>query len=599
MSKYRQEQPVKSEKGYADISPSGRVGLLDVVFSRIIYGFGAMIIVGLPFSIWFFYLGKNPLGLLLWVINYLFSLLLVRRLYRHFCQAREALDPELLLQRWTPRINALALYYGSTMLVPALLTGGQANFEFQLVYLGTVAAIVAGNSVQSSPVLSVFRCFFMMSWGGLILLVPYTFPDHWYFVFPLCLIYVMTMLKHSSISHHFFVQNTLLQEEGIRLAENYREAKETAEKALYDKNLFLTTASHDLRQPVHAMGFLVESIATRNHDPALQGALADLRQSVHSATQMFNALLDLSRIESGRVQIKTEAISLNEMLGNVATIFREEARNRSLDLRLHLPKAAAFAVADAMLLRQSLSNLVHNALRYTREGGILLAVRQRGGRWRCEVWDTGIGIASGAENEVFSPFFRQDHAWKIDSAGHGLGLAVVARCCSLMGAEYGFRSREQHGSCFWIEMAAARQKPEAGIDLSPRQGAVITPSHWQGCCLVIDDDPLVRSAWETLMASWGLQVACVESGGQAFGLLASGFKPDAVFCDQRLRSGESGFELLRALLERLPEAAGAMISGELDSPELLVAEEQGYLVLRKPVDPAALQLVLSHWLSAD
>ena len=148
-------------------------------------------------------------------------------------------------------------------------------------------------------------------------------------------------------------------------------------------------------------------------------------------------------------------------------------------------------------------------------------------------------------------------------------------------------------------MAAARQKPEAGIDLSPRQGAVITPSHWQGCCLVIDDDPLVRSAWETLMASWGLQVACVESGGQAFGLLASGFKPDAVFCDQRLRSGESGFELLRALLERLPEAAGAMISGELDSPELLAAEEQGYLVLRKPVDPAALQLVLSHWLSAD
>ena len=146
MSKYRQEQPVKSEKGYADISPSGRVGLLDVVFSRIIYGFGAMIIVGLPFSIWFFYLGKNPLGLLLWVINYLFSLLLVRRLYRHFCQAREALDPELLLQRWIPRINALALYYGSTMLVPALLTGGQANFEFQLVYLGTVAAIVAGKT---------------------------------------------------------------------------------------------------------------------------------------------------------------------------------------------------------------------------------------------------------------------------------------------------------------------------------------------------------------------------------------------------------------------------------------------------------------------
>lgn len=589
----------ESEPGYAEISPSGRVGLLDVAFSRIIYGFGAMIIVGLPFSIWFFFLGKNPLGLLLWVSSYLLSLPLLRRLYRHFLQAQAALDPELLLQRWTPRINVLALYYGSTMLVPALLTGGQASFEFQLVYLGTVAAIVAGNSVQSSPVLSVFRCFFVMSWGGLILLVPYTFPDHWYFVFPLCLIYVMTMLKHSMISHRFFVQNTLLKEEGVRLAENFRQAKDAAERALYDKNLFLTTASHDLRQPVHAMGFLVESIATRNRDPALVGALADLRQSVHSATQMFNALLDLSRIESGRVQIRSEAVELNELLANVATIFREEARNRSLVLRLHLPRARAFALADADLLRQSLGNLLHNALRYTRTGGILLAVRLQGGRWRCEVWDTGIGIASGDEKEVFSPFFRQEHAWKIDSAGHGLGLAVVARCCALMGAEYGFRSREQRGSCFWIELEAASPKPEAEADLPARQANLPSPLNWSGCCLVIDDDPLVRSAWETLMRSWGLQVACVESGEQAFALLGSGLLPDAVFCDQRLRSGESGFELLRALLERLPEAAGAMISGELDSPELVAAEEQGYLVLRKPVDPAALQAVLGHWLSAD
>ena len=100
------------------------------------------------------------------------------------------------------------------------------------------------------------------------------------------------------------------------------------------------------------------------------------------------------------------------------------------------------------------------------------------------------------------------------------------------------------------------------------------------------------------MQSWGLQVACVESGEQAFRLLDDGFRPNALFCDQRLRSGESGFELLSALLERLPEASGAMISGEQDSPELLAAEEQGYLVLRKPVEPLELQAVLGHWLAS-
>ena len=585
---------------YDDISAAGRLDLLEVAFARINYGFGAMVVVGLPYIAWYIHLKQNPLGLVLWTAWYFVGLLVVRRLSKRFQRERADADPEAMLRRWSLRIHGVALVYGSSMVVPPLLTAQHANFEFQLLYLVTVAAIVAGNSVHASPVLSVFRCFFLTGWGGVTLLVPYSFPDHWYYVMPLTLIYVRTMLKHSEISHRFFVQNTILQEEGTRLAENFRRAKEEAEKALYDKNLFLTTASHDLRQPVHAMGFLVESISRSNRDPALDGALSDLRHSVRSATQMFNALLDLSRIESGRVQIKSEVVDLAEVLANVATVFREEARTRNLKLRLHLPASRPMALADATLLRQSLGNLLHNALRYTHQGGILLAVRRRGGGWRCEVWDTGIGIATKDGTDIFSPFFRNEHAWSIDSAGHGLGLAVVARCCALMGAEYGFSSREGKGSCFWIRFDATEDEVCASAsELVASPHLPLAVLHWSGSCLVVDDDPLVRSAWETLMRSWGVQVACVESGRQALSLLETGFRPQAVFCDQRLRSGESGFELLRALLERLPEASGAMISGELDSPELAEAEEQGYLLLRKPVEPEALQAVLGHWLQAS
>ena len=237
---------------------------------------------------------------------------------------------------------------------------------------------------------------------------------------------------------------------------------------------------------------------------------------------------------------------------------------------------------------------MHNALRYTLKGGILLAIRRRGESWRCEVWDTGIGVAARDDADIFSPFFRNEHAKGIDSAGHGLGLAVVARCCSLMEAPYGFRSREQKGSCFWIQLPAATRGP----DVVPASHRATPSPRWMGRSLVVDDDPLVRSAWTTLMRSWGLQVRCVESGVQALRLLDEGFAPDAIFCDQRLRSGESGFLLLRTLLDRLPEASGAMISGELDAPELAAAEEQGYLVLRKPLDPQALQAVLAHWLTS-
>ena len=286
------------------------------------------------------------------------------------------------------------------------------------------------------------------------------------------------------------------------------------------------------------------------------------------------------------------------MVGNVATTFGEEARMRGLTLRVHVPKQRALVLGDMTLLRQSLNNLLHNALRYTQTGGILLAIRRRGEAWRCEVWDTGIGVAARDDADIFSPFFRNEHAKGIDSAGHGLGLAVVARCCGLMQAPYGFRSREQKGSCFWIQLPAAPPGPATRLQTMPVADRVTPPPRWTGRCLVVDDDPLVRSAWTTLLRSWGLQVHGVECGAQASRLLDEGFLPDVIFCDQRLRSGESGFQLLRTLLDRLPEASGAMISGELDAPELATAEEQGYLVLRKPLDPQALQAVLGHWLAS-
>lgn len=603
MSEHDQPSQAGNNKvlGYADISSSGRISLLDMAFSRINYGFGGMIIVGLPFTIWYAYQGHNPIGLIIWLMWYALGKLYVSWMYRRYQHERAAGRHEASLRHWLPRVQAMALACGASLAVPPLLTAHHASFEFQLLYLVTVAAIVAGNPEHSSPVLSVFRCFFLPGWGGVTLLVPYSFPDHWVYVLPLALLHVQRMLQHSANSHAFFVQNIVLQEERARLAEDYRQAKEQAEKALYDKNLFLTTASHDLRQPVHAMGFLVESIARSNHDPALDGALNDLRHSVRSATQMFNALLDLSRIESGRVQIKTEAVHLAEVVSNVATIFREEARSRGLSLRIHLPRAVAVVQTDATILRQMLSNLLHNALRYTHKGGVLLAVRREGTTWRCEVWDTGIGIATREGDNIFSPFFRHQHAWDIDSAGHGLGLAVVARCCTLMGAEYGFRSREGRGSCFWIRLAAtdsSTQPVRTGVSWPVLHQPQPLP-RWSGRCLVIDDDPMVRSAWETLMQSWGLQVACADSGEQAIRLLETGYSPNAVFCDQRLRSGENGFELLRILMERLPKASGAMISGELDSTELVAAEELGYLVLRKPVEPGELQAVLGQWLSSE
>ncbi|WP_234266416.1 ATP-binding response regulator [Hydrogenophaga sp. NFH-34] len=375
-------------------------------------------------------------------------------------------------------------------------------------------------------------------------------------------------------------------------------ARHQAEGALAEKNLFLATASHDLRQPVHAMSLMVEAIGLRNSDPVLRPLVADLRTSMQAMSQLFNALLDLSRLESGQPLGTQGAVDLNVLLADVVRLFREQASLGGLALRLRLPRGGATVWAEPVLLRQALANLVQNAIRYTPQGKVLVSVRARGGDWLVEVRDTGIGIAVAEQDRVFSPYYRGERADQMADAGHGLGLAVVARCAEQMGATYGLQSRAGRGSCFWLRLPA-HATPAAVAPAGPAamHREAIAADPLQGRCLVLDDDPHVLKAWRAMLDAWGVTAAYASTGAQAHARLDAGFEPDAIFCDQRLGPGDSGFTVLRQLLARCPQASGAMVSGELQSAELSQAEDEGYLVLRKPLDPAALRPLLETWLA--
>ncbi len=575
----------------ADISPHGQIRLLDLSFARIAFGFSLLPVVATPFIIWLHQIDRPSAAYWLWAL--VFTLLAVAvqfqlRRYRGECRQSK---PEQLIPRWLPRVHGLAWLYGLGLSTPvAFMAVDKVPFEFGLLYMVTCASIVAGNATHQSPILSSFQRFFAASWGVSTLLTPWVFPQHWPYVMPLTSLYILSIYKHAVLVHRFFLRQLWLEE-------GYREAMEQAEQALRAKNQFLTTASHDLRQPVHAMGFLIESISRRNLDPTLSPALQDLKQSVQSVSQMFNSLLDLSKIELGAQPVKLQTVALDPLISDVATLFREEAHARRIELRVRTSGGKALVHADPMLLRQSMINLMQNALRYTQRGGVLMAARRRAGGWQFEMWDTGVGIATHDQQRVYSPFFRPEHAWRIDNAGHGLGLAVVARCANLMGATQGLTSREGRGSRFWLRLPAARiaerRASTRSRDFSPAgRGTTLG-----GRCLIIDDEPQVRGAWQTMLNAWGMETMCAASGKDAFAALDAGFEPQAIFCDQRLRSGENGFELLQILLERCPDAVGAMVSGEFESPELGQAEQDGYLVLHKPIDPEALHALLRRLLT--
>jgi len=604
-----------------DLSPAGRARLLALMLQRLVFSICAMPFFGLVLALWFQGFGRNQLGLRLWTAGYVLASLLALLMRQGFLRELQTVSPEALLLRWQPRVrrlsqaNALGL---AALGLTLFLASGRTEYDFVLLPQIGLALLIVTNARSQLPAVGILLRFLGLGWGIATVVYPLTRIDWppliaepslsrvsellsqspWPLVLPISLLFLLALYRHALITQNFFHQQIKLEEQAAQLAQQYQAAKEEAEQALQSRNQFMRTASHDLRQPVHAMTFLIESIAHRNQDASLRPALADLGQAAQSLSLMFNALLDLSRIENGPLSVHPQMLALNPLMREVAVLFRAEALSRGLSLRLRPAPPEARVFADPVLLRQTLLNLLQNALRYTRHGGVLLAARRRGSTWRLEVWDSGMGVPAPDRAQIFSPFYRHADAQQLGDGGYGLGLAVVSRCAELMGAGFGLESIEGRGSRFWLSLQASdlAEAAEHELPLAGWAGEAGEERPLRGACLVVEDDPQVLNAWLSLMQAWGVDVRCAADAAQALALLDAGFVPHAILCDQQLQQGQSGWELLKVLLARCPEASGAMVSGELASAELLAAEEEGYLVLSKPLAVQQLRGLLRQWL---
>lgn len=387
------------------ISAPAQIRLLNNTFLRLVFSFSAVPFVGIPFAIWIYMLGDELGPTIIWIIIYLLCAVAIRILHRRYQREAKENGERDVLRRWLPRINNIAFIHGLGISSLYLITPQTQNFDFFLLLNISIAAIVAANATHLTPVISTFTRFFFASWGVLNLGIIWRLDELMFIVLMLNLLYGFAIYRHALTSHAFFIQQALLEEKSSRLAEQFRQAKEDAEQALLDKNQFLTTASHDLRQPVHAMGFLIEAILHRNRDDSLTPQLLDLQQSVRSVHLMLNSLLDLSKIESGNVLSAPTKVDIGALLDSVITLFREEANSRALRLCIRRPKRRIDVMGDPLLVRQSLINLIQNALRYTLQGGVLVAIRPRGDECMVEVWDTGVGIADEEKGKIFSPYY--------------------------------------------------------------------------------------------------------------------------------------------------------------------------------------------------
>lgn len=370
-----------------------------------------------------------------------------------------------------------------------------------------------------------------------------------------------------------------------------RVKKEEAETATLAKSRFLAAASHDLRQPTHALGMFVARLAQLPHDAETRHLIASLDASVRAMQDLLDALLDISRLDAEAVKVSLRAFPLAELLEPLHSGLAPVATEKGLRLRVR--PSTAWVMSDPVLLSRILLNLVSNAVRYTRQGGVLVACRPcRGGsHLRLEVWDSGIGIAAEHQQEIFREFFQIANPERDRSKGLGLGLHIVDRTARLLDCQLQLCSVPGRGTRFSLEVPLA---PAGQASLKLAAPEVLPPDELHGLqVLVIEDDQASAQALSGLLSSWGCCVVTVDGLTGALAALADAFEPQVILSDYRLRRGETGIQTLDLLREALGQPVPAcLMSGDTDPALIQACREAGLPLLHKPVRPAKLRTLL-------
>ncbi|WP_353858243.1 ATP-binding protein [Azospirillum formosense] len=358
------------------------------------------------------------------------------------------------------------------------------------------------------------------------------------------------------------------------------EARREADRANIGKSKFLAAASHDLRQPVQSLMLLMEALSARATDPAMRKILTTMDRALGALKMLLDGLLDVSRLEAGAVEPKRTVFPVAELLDRVAANSRPVAVRKGL--LLHIMPCSAHVDSDPMLLGRILQNFVENALRYTNRGRILVGCRRRGAALRIEVWDTGIGIPTDRQEDIFHEFVQVGNASRDRDQGLGLGLAVVRRLAGMLDHPVSLRSEPGRGSVFRVEVPLADPPAPAG---TLRGDVPVTARMRAGArVLVVEDDPIVREGLCAMIRQWGHEAFPAASFGEAVEALRRHPDPDVIVADYRLGEGHTGTETIREVRRRSKRLIpGILVTGDTAPQRLAEAESGKFSILHKPV----------------
>ncbi len=357
-----------------------------------------------------------------------------------------------------------------------------------------------------------------------------------------------------------------------------------AENATHAKSRFLAAASHDLRQPLHAMTLFARALSRRVHGEEAERLVDQIEESLKSLKGMFDALLNVSRLDAGLIQPTRSTVSAKALIDRISEGFRVDAESRGL--RFLSRSVDVHLSTDSALLETMLRNLVSNALKFTRRGGVAVIARRLGPSIAIQVLDTGPGISKERQRQIFEEFERSREQAGGLNEGLGLGLSIVRRYAELLGIDVKLLSEPGRGTCFSLIVPEALIAPGEQAPDHQRGGSEAARLLPRLRIIVMDDDAMIVAALTHDLSDRGCQAKGATSIAEAEALLSEGFPADAIVVDFNLGCEETGLDFLRRMERTFSrKIPGLVLTGGTDAATLAAVANSGVKWLTKPADP--------------
>ena len=464
----------------------------------------------------------------------------------------------------------------------------QNNLPVSLATIMVLTALVASATASLSHFKWVYLAFIIPTMLPTAVVSLFFAEPSYYVIAAGTVLYLFANIIFSRDIRATLIQSITLRFENNALVDSLQEEKalavssmQAATRANSAKSRFLAAASHDLRQPLCALRLYTATLQMLDNDDKQEEIAKNINTSVLALEELFNSLLDISKLDAGTLDVKEESFQLTTLLDRIFVDFNAVAAEKSIRLDINIDEVVVFT--DPQLLERLLRNLVSNAVRYTDQGSVNIRTFKTDDTVRIEVQDTGCGISNADQTQIFDEFVQLNNPASDRSKGIGLGLSIVKRLSDLMQIPVNVESTLEQGSVFSLTVPLGDASDVIRVHALPNPPERDLSDLF---VLVVDDEIAIQNAISSILRKWGSTVVSAGSADEAFeALIRFDRPPDVLIVDLRLRSGENGLDVINAIQDAFDDPVPSLIlTGDIGADRLKEVQLSRYPIMHKPCD---------------